>query len=194
MRLLLPTLAIVLALPTIDFAAPAPRATEVSVVWVVDGDTIHVQLDSRVEKVRYIGINAPEIPHPHSRGAGSPGEEHRRLKFFPHTAAAGEAAKRINLELVSGKRVRLEFDRQRRDHYKRLLAYVWVGDTMANAEMVKRGYAEVMSVPPDFRHRALLTRLQDEARQAGRGLWREARAASVPSPRKHAPASRPGSR
>ena len=95
--------------------------------------------------------------------------------------AAGEAAKRINLELVSGKHVRLELDRQRRDHYKRLLAYVWVGDTMVNAEMVKRGYAEVMTIPPDFLHRALLVKLQDEAREAGRGLWQESAKVRAPS-------------
>jgi len=154
-------------------AAAPPRALEGSVVYVVDGDTIHVRLKDRVEKVRYIGINAPEIPHPHRRGEPAVAEERRRLRFFPHTAAAGEAAKRANFELVSGKRVRLELDRRRRDHYKRLLAYVWFGDTMVNAEMVKRGYAEVMSIPPDFLHKALFAKLQDEAREAGRGLWQE---------------------
>ena len=162
-------------------AAAPPRALEGSVVYVVDGDTIHVQLKDRVEKVRYIGINAPEIPHPQKRGEPHVAEERRRLRFFPHTAAAGEAARRINLELVSGKHVRLELDRQRRDHYKRLLAYVWVGDTMVNAEMVKRGYAEVMSIPPDFLHRALLVKLQDEAREAGRGLWQESAKVRAPS-------------
>ena len=134
------------------------------VVHVVDGDTIHVQLGSRVEKVRYIGVNAAEVPHrPHPARPGGP--------YFPHTPAAGEAAKRINIDLVGGKQVRLEFDRRRRDDYHRLLAYVYVGELMANAEMVRRGYAEVMSVPPDFRHRALFVKLQEEARAAGRGLW-----------------------
>ena len=152
-------------------AASPPRALEGSVVYVVDGDTIHVQLKDRVEKVRYLGINAPEIPHPHGRVEARAGEGRRGLRHFPHTKAAGEAAKRINVELVSGKHVRLELDRERRDRYKRLLAYVWVGDTMINAEMVKRGYAEGMSVRPDFLHRTLFTKLQDEAREAGRGLW-----------------------
>jgi micrococcal nuclease len=148
----------------------APDALTGTVVYVVDGDTIHVQVDQRIEKVRYIGVNAPEVPRPHV--AESPrGVRPPRPGFFPRTAAAGEAAKRINLDLVGGKRVRLELDRQHRDDYRRLLAYVWVGDTMINAEMVRRGYAEVMSIPPDFHHRALFLRLQDEARQAGRGLW-----------------------
>ena len=75
------------------------------------------------------------------------------------------------MELVAGREVRLELDRQQRDDYQRLLAYVWVGDTMINAEMVRRGYAEALSIPPDFRHRTLLLGLQRAAREAGRGLW-----------------------
>lgn len=177
--------AMALALPAVSVAAPA-RNLAGSVVFVVDGDTIHVQLEDRIEKVRYIGVNAPEVPHPHPGG----GEERRRLRFFPHTPAAGEAAKRVNFELVAGKHVRLELDRRRRDRYKRLLAYVWVGDTMINAEMVKRGYAEVMSIPPDYRHRALLAKLQDEARAAGRGLWHDSpkgKAAPTTRPHAHSP-------
>src|SRR3989442_8845678 len=100
------------------------------VVYVVDGDTIHVQLADRLEKVRYIGVNAPEIPHPHAAA-----EDRRRLRHLPHTVAAGEAAKRLNVDLVGGRRVRLELDRQRRDRYKRLLAYLWGGGTMINPEM-----------------------------------------------------------
>jgi micrococcal nuclease len=182
-------LALLLWLPARATAAPAPPTVVGHVVFVVDGDTIHVQIGDRVEKVRYIGVDAPEIPHPRGRpaGGGHDGGTTRarpRRHALPNTAAAGEAARRINIDLVGGRLVRLEFDRQRRDDYRRLLAYVWVDDTMVNAEMVKRGYAEVMSIPPDFRHRALLLRLQQDAREAGRGLWREAPAASIRPPRR----------
>jgi micrococcal nuclease len=175
-------LLIAVSLAALVTTAAAPRhhvssasALAGTVVYVVDGDTIHVRIDDKVEKVRYIGVNAPEVPHARghdgaSRRPHAPEERHH-ARGFPHTPAAGDAARRINLQLVSGKQVRLELDRERRDSYKRLLAYVWVGDTMVNAEMVKRGYAEVMTMPPDFRHRALLESLQREAREAGRGLW-----------------------
>lgn len=172
-------LALLVAVPGASVADAASDLTG-TVVYVVDGDTIHVQIGSRVEKVRYIGINAPEIPHPHA-----PAEERRRLRHLPHTVAAGEAAKGVNFELVAGKHVRLELDRQQRDRYKRLLAYVWVGDTMINAEMVKRGYAEAMSIPPDFQHRALFAKLQQEARTAGRGLWHEVKPKTAPPSRGH---------
>lgn len=165
------TVALVLGLAALTAGAAPSRALEGSVVYVVDGDTIHVRLGDRVEKVRYLGVNAPEIPHRPGRGEARGGGGRGRPGHFQRGAAAGDAARRINLELVSGKRVRLELDRQARDAHKRLLAYVWVGDTMVNAELVKRGYAEVMSIPPDFHHRALFATLEAEAREAGRGLW-----------------------
>jgi micrococcal nuclease len=154
-------------------SANAP--TTGTVVYVVDGDTIHVRIRDTVEKVRYLGVNAPEVPHPRGRHERGPrAHEPRHARGFAHGPAAGDAARRINVELVSGRQVRLEFEGARRDSYRRMLAYVWVGDTMANAEMVRRGYAEVTRLPPDARHRALLESLEREAREAGRGLWQHA--------------------
>ena len=137
--------------------APAARgeAIEGIVVRVVDGDTIHIKLGERVEKVRYIGVNTPESRHP------TRGEE-----------PGGREAAAMNRHLVAGQRVRLELDVRSRDRYGRLLAYVWVGDLMVNAELVRLGYAQVMTVPPNVKHQELFVKLQREARDAGRGLWR----------------------
>jgi micrococcal nuclease len=154
------------------FAGPAPideivvragaEAVEGTVVRVVDGDTIHVRVGIRVEKVRYIGVNTPELHHPRK------GEE-----------PGGREAATLNRTLVDGRRVRLETDVQTRDRYGRLLAYVWVGETMVNAELVRRGYAQVMTIPPNVRHQALFLTLQREARDADRGLWRRTGAERV---------------
>jgi len=135
-------------------AAPG-EAIEGTVVRVVDGDTIHVKLWERVEKVRYIGVNTPETHHP------TRGEE-----------PGGREAAEMNRRLVAGQRVRLELDVRARDRHGRLLAYVWVGDLMVNAELVRLGYAQVMTVPPNVKHQELFVKLQREARDAGRGLWR----------------------
>ena len=64
----------------------------------MDGDTIHVRLGDRVEKVRYIGVNTPELHHP------TRGEE-----------PGGREARDVNRRLVEGRRVRLELDVQARD-------------------------------------------------------------------------------
>ena len=152
---LLPVLALLSAV-AVTSAEPA-AFVDGTVVRVVDGDTIHVRIGERVERVRYIGVNAPELHHP--RRGEEPG---------------GREAARVNHDLVLNRRVRLEMDVQSRDRYGRLLAYVWVGDLMVNAELVRLGYAQVMTVPPNVRHQALFLKLQRDAREAGRGLWRRA--------------------
>lgn len=147
-----------LALAVLAGAAGAePPSLEGVVVKVVDGDTIHVRVGDRVEKVRYIGVNTPEIDRPGK--SGQPG---------------GQEAREVNRSLVAGRQVRLELDVSPRDQYGRLLAYVWVGRTMVNAELVDRGVAQVMTVPPNVRYQELFLRLQRDARDAGRGLWRRA--------------------
>lgn len=67
-------------------------------------------------------------------------------------------------------------DVQLRDRYGRLLAYVWVKradgmEVMVNAELVRLGYAQVMTVPPNVRHAELFRKLAVEAREHRRGLW-----------------------
>jgi micrococcal nuclease len=147
---------LLLLLPLLVAGSASAGPLEGVVVRVVDGDTIYVQLADRVEKIRYIGVNTPEIHHPIK------GEE-----------PGGREAAAMNRRLVGGRPVRLELDVRSRDRYGRLLAYVWLGDTMVNAELVRRGYAQVMTVPPNVRYQDLFVKLQREARDAGRGLWRE---------------------
>ena len=85
----------------------------------------------------------------------------------------GKEASEANRKLVDGKTVRLEFDVQQVDRYKRLLAYVYLkDDTFVNASLVENGYAMVMTTPPNVKHQELFLKFQREAREAGRGLWR----------------------
>jgi micrococcal nuclease len=149
-------LAVLLLLLTVLAAGPAEagRSFTAVVVRIVDGDTIYVRFDGRTEKVRYIGMDTPETHHP--RRGEEPG---------------GRAATEVNRLLVDGKVVRLELDVRERDRYGRLLAYVFVGDLMVNAELVRLGYAQVMTVPPNVKHASLFVKLQREARESARGLW-----------------------
>ena len=141
---------------------PCPLASQddsatVQVVRVIDGDIIQVccVFGDRV-KVHYIGVDTPETHHP-MRGVE------------PYGMEAAEA----NRKLVDGKTVRLEFDVQQLDRYGRTLAYVYLEDgTFVNAWLVEHGYAMVMTVPPNVKHQDLFLRLQREAREARRGLWR----------------------
>jgi micrococcal nuclease len=130
------------------------RSAGALVTRVVDGDTIEVRIDDREDDVRYIGIDTPETVKP-----GTP------VQCF------GPQASDRNHALVEGRRVRLVFDRERRDVYGRLLAYVYAGGDFINAELVRGGYARTLTIPPNTAHAGLFHRLAQAAGRAGRGLW-----------------------
>ena len=124
------------------------------VLRVVDGDTIVVRLHGRRERVRYIGIDAPESVAPD-----------RPVECYGHAAAAE------NRRLVSGRTVTLATDAERRDRFGRLLAYVRVEGRLVNEELVRGGFATTLEIAPNLRHAARLRALEREARRARRGLW-----------------------
>jgi len=132
------------------------RTAEAEVGRVVDGDTIEVEVEvgGETEDVRYIGIDTPESVDPDEP-----------VECF------GKAASRANARLVEGETVRLVFDAERRDDYGRLLAYVYVGETFVNAELVERGYARTLEIEPNTAKAEPLSDLETEAGRAGRGLW-----------------------
>ncbi len=130
------------------------------VLRVVDGDTIQVRIGEVRERVRYIGVDTPETHKP-----GTP------------VQCYGRAASARNARLVDGERVRLETDAESRDRYGRLLAYVYrVRDgRFINADLVRGGFAEPLTIPPNVRHAETFADLAGEARRHGRGLWRACR-------------------
>lgn len=130
----------------------------VDLIRVIDGDTIVVRLpDSREERVRYIGIDAPESVHPEK----------------PVEPFALEASSR-NRELVEGRSLLLELDVQERDQYGRLLAFVWADGEMVNLQLVREGLAWVTTYPPNVRHVEALVEAQRHARRDELGVWSEA--------------------
>lgn len=148
---------LLLPAPSSSQSVPEKATTSVHVVRVIDGDTIEVCCRAgRSEKVRYIGVNAPETKHPV-----------RGVEYY------GAEAAEANAKLVSGNTVRLEFDVQQRDRHGRILAYVYLEDgTFVNAWLVEQGYAQVMTVPPNVKYQEMFLRLQREARETRRGLWK----------------------
>ena len=122
--------------------------TTARVIEVIDGDTIVIEGNYRV---RYIGIDTPEV--------------------HPQVEAFGLEAWQANRELVEGKIVRLEPDVSEADKYGRLLRYVYVDDIFVNAELVRQGLAYAQAYPPDTKHQDYLEKLEQEAKQDGRGIW-----------------------
>lgn len=128
------------------------------VVRVVDGDTLVIDRGHGNERLRYIGMDAPESVKP-----GSPVE------------SMGREASAANAALVEGREIVLERDVSETDQYDRLLRYAWLreGDAwlMVNLELVGRGYAHVVTYPPDVRWVEELRSAERAARDAGAGLW-----------------------
>jgi micrococcal nuclease len=85
----------------------------------------------------------------------------------------GSEADTANRRLVEGQTIRLELDVQPWDRCQQLLAYVYVGDLMVNAELVRQGYAQVATFPPNGRYQDIFRALQCEACEAQRGVWEE---------------------
>ena len=142
--------------PSTNEILPQNQPIKAKVIRVIDGDTIEVGIEGSLYKVRYIGIDTPEMVHP-----PEPAE------YF------SKEASEKNRELVDGRTVRLEKDVSETDEHGRLLRYIWVGGMMVNAELVKLGYAKAVTYPPDVRYDDLFVQLQREAKEADLGLWGE---------------------
>lgn len=125
-------------------------STEAVVERIIDGDTIELEGG---ERIRYLMINTPET-------TGGKNE------------CFGANAVQFNTDLVLGKRVSIDYDVECQDMFGRTLAYVTVDGIEVNTEMVKRGFACVLHIPPNGDDREdEFEALEDEAKAANRGLW-----------------------
>ncbi len=124
----------------------------VQVADVYDGDTFRT---SKGEKVRLLGINTPEIAY-----NDKPGQP------------MGNVAKQRLTELLSGRLVQLQTDKEKRDTYGRTLAHIFLRNgTWINAQLVREGLAHVYIFAPNFRRVNALMRAEAEARINKRGIW-----------------------
>jgi micrococcal nuclease len=147
-------------LKTIDFKeivkTPMSGLTEESrekakVAKVIDGDTIELS-DKR--KIRYIGINSFEM-----------NDERLEIKCL------AEKAREANRNLVENKEIEMEKDVSDTDKYGRLLRYVWIDGILVNEELVKNGWAEVSSFPPDIKYQERFRIKQIKAKLNDLGIW-----------------------
>jgi len=154
-------LSVILILLLLISAIGCTAPTTPQVTRVIDGDTIEVDIAGTIHKVRYIGIDTPEL-------------NDKRPEF----CALAQEATRYNRQLVAGKTVRLEKDVSETDKYGRLLRYVYVGDIFINAELVRQGLAWAKVYEPDTKYQDTLEKAEAKARQDKKGLW----ALPTPSP------------
>ncbi len=176
----MPLLSLVLVLPgcldrnipilaSSESCAP-PREERVGAV--VDGDTIDLETG---ERVRLLGIDAPELYHPDDPEQGCAGPDDGPCCY------GEEAADWLRARLPAGWDVTLEFDIDCEDPYGRTLAYVYAAPSegaeveMLNQVMVEKGlarvYTEDVENAQEIRELEVLLYLEEQARSAGVGLW-----------------------
>ena len=146
---------------------PSYSYDDIGVKRVVDGDTLLLE---NGERVRLIGIDTPEMHESDKlyRDAKRTNQDAGAIKQL------GRQSYEFTKKLIEGKRVKLEFDVENQDRYGRLLAYVYLKDgTFVNAEIIKQGYASLMSIPPNVKYADMFKKLYAEARENHRGLWGE---------------------
>ncbi len=134
---------------------------------VIDGDTLKL---TNGRKIRLIGVDTPEVHYSQklTRDSKQSGKDIKAIQKL------GERAAAFTRELCLGKKVRLELDVLKKDKYKRILAYVYLEDgTFVNAKIIEEGYGQVMTIPPNVKYAGYFLRLQKEARENNRGLWKE---------------------
>ncbi len=141
-----------------------------TVVRVVDGDTLKIRYWGKDESIRLIGIDTPEsrVNKKTKKDAKRSGQDVETI------IAMGKRATECVSSLVKlGIKVEIEFDAQQRDRYGRLLGYVYLPNgKMLNEEIVKAGYANVMTIPPNVKYKDRFLEAYKEARENSRGLWK----------------------
>ena len=140
-----------------DEAAVSRDGANATVVRVVDGDTVQVDIDGQREKLRLIGIDTPETVKPDT----------------PVQCYGPEASAFTKQLLPEGTAVRIERDVEARDDYGRLLGYVYRADDglFVNLEIVSQGYASLLTFPPNVAHVDEFVAAARAAERANLGLW-----------------------
>lgn len=139
-------------------------------VRVIDGDTIEVVVNGQTQRVRYIGMDTPE--------SGDP--------YFTEATNANE-------NLIAGQTLTLIKDVSETDRYGRLLRYVFVGDDVfVNYELVKQGYAQIATYPPDVACQQYYLEAETQARELALGLWGFSQVIPTSPPATSAPQPQPG--
>ncbi|MCA9342815.1 thermonuclease family protein [Candidatus Saccharibacteria bacterium] len=126
------------------------------VVNIEDGDTLTVNMNGTEERVRFIGVDTPEIRDPR-----------KPVQCF------GRAASQFTKNLIGDSAVRLEADPENtnRDRYNRLLRYIYLPEgTLVNAEIIRQGYGFAYTSFP-FTKKEEFKELENQARQQNLGLW-----------------------
>jgi micrococcal nuclease len=148
--------------PTSDHASQSNESGfVVTIITVIDGDTVDIEIDGRTERVRLIGVNTPETKHPTK----------------PIECFGPEASAYMTQLLPKGTDVRIVRDTEARDRYGRMLLYLYRNsdNLFINLDLISRGYGTPMSIEPNTFHRNDFVHAAALAEATNVGLWQACR-------------------
>jgi len=150
--------------------AAAEGLQTVKITKIVDGDTVYGIYNGKKEKFRLIGIDTPESRYNYKTKRDSK----RSGQSIKAIISQGKRATRFVKTLIGkGSVLVLEFDAQLRDRYGRILAYLYLEDgRMLNEEIIRAGYASVMTIPPNVKYQERFRKAFKKARESRVGLWK----------------------
>jgi len=128
-----------------DRGGSSPRWPTTRVLRVIDGDTVDTD---KLDRVRLIGVNTPE-----------------------EGRCYDTAATRFTEQRLGGQVVGYELGVERKDRYGRTLAYLYRDENMHNFDLVRRGYARVLTIPPNDKYESRFRRAAQRAQQTDVGVW-----------------------
>ena len=152
-------------------SSPIYAQQKTTVTRVIDGDVIQVIYGGVEKRVRLIGIDAPESRIDRKALKDADMSEHD-IEAIVEMGAKAKAY--VNGLIKRGNFITIEFDEKEMDRYGRLLCYVYLSNgKMLNEEIVKAGYANVKSIPPNVKYKDRFLNAFEYAKETKGGLWDE---------------------
>jgi len=143
----------------------------VSVLRVLDGETLKIDRNGQKELIKLIGLDVPKSKM-HSKAERDAIQS--RQDFLPMTSMGIEAMKYLKRLVKSGDSVVIEFDVETRDKEGMLLGYVYLSDgRMLNEEVLRAGYAYLATSAPNVKYQGRLLQARADAWKNGRGVWKK---------------------
>lgn len=129
--------------------------SNVSLIECIDGDTARLRIDGKDEKVRFLGIDAPEIAHENT----------------PADPYGNEASIYTCKTLKNASNIRLEYEQAKTDKYNRVLAWVFVDDKLLNEDLVYKGYAKVAYLYDKYKYTSKIKLAEKRAKIDKLNIW-----------------------
>ncbi len=149
---------------------PLNAQQKTTVTRIIDGDAIQALYGGVEKRIRLIGIDTPESRVNRKAMKDANMSEHD-IEAIVEMGTKAKAY--VNGLIKRGDFITIEFDIKERDRYGRLLCYVYLSNgKMLNEEIVKAGYANVKTIPPNVKYKDRFLKTYQEAREDKRGLWK----------------------